>query len=80
MCRTRRRPALFAIATVTGTERDPQCRSPEAKIAALEDAGIAVVDSLPRSHSVGRWGARFDPLSLPLSSISSPFYGSGSGD
>ncbi|HHR3971501.1 TPA: acyl-CoA synthetase FdrA, partial [Salmonella enterica] len=38
---------LFAIATVTGTERDPQCRSQQ--IAALEDAGITVVDSLPEA-------------------------------
>lgn len=38
---------LFAIATVTGTERDPQCRSRQ--IAALEDAGITVVDSLPEA-------------------------------
>ncbi|MGU0016831.1 hypothetical protein ACVXG9_23730 [Escherichia coli] len=36
---------LYAIATVTGTERDPQCRSQQ--IATLEDAGIAVVSSLP---------------------------------
>ncbi|ENM2990797.1 acyl-CoA synthetase FdrA [Salmonella enterica] len=38
---------LFAIATVTGTERDPQCRSQQ--IAALEDVGITVVDSLPEA-------------------------------
>ena len=38
---------LFAIATVTGTERDPQCRS--LQIATLEDAGIAVVNSLPEA-------------------------------
>ncbi|HCB1914965.1 TPA: acyl-CoA synthetase FdrA [Citrobacter braakii] len=38
---------LFAIATVTGTERDPQCRS--LQIATLEDAGIAVVSSLPEA-------------------------------
>ncbi|HHZ6662392.1 TPA: acyl-CoA synthetase FdrA, partial [Escherichia coli] len=33
--------------TVTGTERDPQCRSQQ--IATLEDAGIAVVSSLPEA-------------------------------
>ncbi|WP_194205326.1 acyl-CoA synthetase FdrA [Superficieibacter sp. 1612_C1] len=38
---------LFAIATVTGTERDPQSRSRQ--IATLEDAGITVVDSLPEA-------------------------------
>nr|WP_318382604.1 acyl-CoA synthetase FdrA [uncultured Enterobacter sp.] len=38
---------LHIIATVTGTERDPQCRS--AQIALLEDAGIDVVDSLPEA-------------------------------
>lgn len=38
---------LYAIATVTGTERDPQCRSQQ--IATLEDAGIAVVSSLPEA-------------------------------
>ncbi|HAT2608499.1 TPA: acyl-CoA synthetase FdrA [Kluyvera intermedia] len=38
---------LIAIATVTGTERDPQCRS--AQIAALEDAGIVVVNTLPEA-------------------------------
>ena len=42
---------LYAIATVTGTERDPQCRSQQ--IATLEDAGIAVVSSLPESHLAG---------------------------
>lgn len=38
---------LHAIATVTGTERDPQCRS--AQIATLEDAGIVVVSTLPEA-------------------------------
>lgn len=38
---------LFAIATVTGTEQDPQCRS--IQIATLEDAGITVVSSLPEA-------------------------------
>lgn len=38
---------LCAIATVTGTERDPQSRSRQ--IATLEDAGITVVDSLPEA-------------------------------
>lgn len=38
---------LIAIATVTGTERDPQCRS--AQIATLEDAGIVVVNTLPEA-------------------------------
>lgn len=32
---------------MTGTERDPQCRSQQ--IATLEDAGIAVVSSLPEA-------------------------------
>lgn len=35
---------LHVIATVTGTETDPQCRSRQ--IAILEDAGIVVVDNL----------------------------------
>lgn len=38
---------LYAIATVTGTESDPQCRS--LQIAALEDAGILVVNTLPEA-------------------------------
>lgn len=38
---------LHVIATVTGTESDPQCRSRQ--ISVLEDAGIAVVDSLPEA-------------------------------
>ncbi|MCS2158030.1 acyl-CoA synthetase FdrA [Scandinavium sp. H11S7] len=38
---------LQVIATVTGTERDPQVRSMQ--IAILEDAGIAVVNSLPEA-------------------------------
>jgi FdrA protein len=38
---------LHVIATVTGTESDPQCRSRQ--IAELEDAGIVVVDSLPEA-------------------------------
>ncbi|MDI3359845.1 acyl-CoA synthetase FdrA [Lelliottia sp. V89_10] len=38
---------LFAIATVTGTELDPQCRS--IQIATLEDAGIMVVSTLPEA-------------------------------
>ena len=42
---------LYAIATVTGTERDPQCRSQQ--IATLEDAGIAVVSSLPEATFAG---------------------------
>lgn len=42
---------LYAIATVTGTERDPQCRSQQ--IATLEDAGIAVVSSLPEANCAG---------------------------
>lgn len=39
--------SLHVIATVTGTETDPQCRSRQ--IAVLEDAGIVVVDSLPEA-------------------------------
>lgn len=38
---------LHVIATVTGTENDPQCRSRQ--IAELEDAGVVVVDSLPEA-------------------------------
>jgi len=38
---------LQVIVTVTGTERDPQVRSMQ--IAILEDAGIAVVNSLPEA-------------------------------
>ncbi|PLL91012.1 acyl-CoA synthetase FdrA, partial [Klebsiella michiganensis] len=38
---------LHVIATVTGTESDPQGRSRQ--IAELEDAGIVVVDSLPEA-------------------------------
>ncbi|POP46864.1 acyl-CoA synthetase FdrA [Superficieibacter electus] len=38
---------LVAIATVTGTESDPQSRSQQ--IATLEDAGIVVVNSLPEA-------------------------------
>lgn len=38
---------LHIIATVTGTEQDPQCRSQQ--IATLEDAGILVVDTLPEA-------------------------------
>lgn len=41
------RHPLHVIATVTGTETDPQCRS--LQIAALEDAGVVVVDSLPEA-------------------------------
>ena len=41
------RHPLHIIATVTGTESDPQCRSRQ--IASLEDAGIVVVDSLPEA-------------------------------
>lgn len=44
--RERHQP-LFAIATVTGTEQDPQCRS--IQIATLEDAGITVVSTLPEA-------------------------------
>lgn len=51
--------ALYAIATVTGTERDPQCRSQQ--IATLEDAGIAVVSSLPEATLLA--AALIHPLS-----------------
>lgn len=51
---------LYAIATVTGTERDPQCRSQQ--IATLEDAGIAVVSSLPEATLL----AASDPLTAEL--------------
>lgn len=47
------------IATVTGTERDPQCRSQQ--IATLEDAGIAVVSSLPEATLLA--AALIHPLS-----------------
>ena len=50
---------LYAIATVTGTERDPQCRSQQ--IATLEDAGIAVVSSLPEATLLA--AALIHPLS-----------------
>ncbi len=65
---------LFAIATVTGTERDPQCRSQQ--IAALEDAGITVVDS-PEATLLAAELIR--PHSLPLIH-QLPVTGSGSGD
>ncbi|HCR3320765.1 acyl-CoA synthetase FdrA [Citrobacter freundii] len=58
---------LFAIATVTGTERDPQCRS--LQIATLEDAGIAVVSSLPEATLLA---AELIRPSQPLSHQSSP--------
>lgn len=38
---------LIAIATVTGSESDPQCRSKQ--IAALQSAGITVMDNLPEA-------------------------------
>ncbi len=38
---------LYAIATVTGTEHDPQCRSQQ--IATWKMPGIAVVSSLPEA-------------------------------
>ncbi|MSL25250.1 acyl-CoA synthetase FdrA [Escherichia coli] len=50
---------LYAIATVPGTERDPQCRSQQ--IATLEDAGIAVVSSLPEATLLA--AALIHPLS-----------------
>lgn len=58
---------LYAIATVTGTERDPQCRS--LQIATLEDAGIAVVSSLPE---VTLLAAELIRPSQPLSDKSTP--------
>ena len=58
---------LFAIATVTGTERDPQCRS--LQIATLEDAGIAVVSSLPEATLLA---AELIRPSRPLSHQSAP--------
>ncbi|HCL5489279.1 TPA: acyl-CoA synthetase FdrA [Citrobacter freundii] len=58
---------LFTIATVTGTERDPQCRS--LQIATLEDAGIAVVSSLPEATLLA---AELIRPSQPLSHQSSP--------
>jgi len=48
---------------VTGTERDPQCRSQQ--IATLEDAGIAVVSSLPEATLLA--AALIRPLSPALS-------------
>ena len=44
---------------MTGTERDPQCRSQQ--IATLEDAGIAVVSSLPEATLLS--AALIHPLS-----------------
>lgn len=38
---------LHIIATVTGTDSDPQCRSRQISI--LEDAGVMVVDTLPEA-------------------------------
>ncbi|MDU1874881.1 acyl-CoA synthetase FdrA [Citrobacter sp.] len=58
---------LYAIATVTGTERDPQCRS--LQIATLEDAGIAVVSSLPEATLLA---AELIRPSQPLSDKSAP--------
>ena len=58
---------LFAIATVTGTERDPQCRS--LQIATLEDAGIAVVNSLPEATLLA---AELVRPAQPLSHQSAP--------
>ncbi|KDF20901.1 protein fdrA [Citrobacter freundii MGH 56] len=58
---------LFAIATVTGTEGDPQCRS--LQIATLEDAGIAVVSSLPEATLLA---AELIRPSQPLSHQSAP--------
>lgn len=58
---------LYAIATVTGTERDPQCRS--LQIATLEDAGIAVVSSLPEATLLA---AELICPSQPLSDKSTP--------
>lgn len=58
---------LYAIATVTGTERDPQCRS--LQIATLEDAGIAVVNSLPEATLLA---AELIRPSQPLSDKSAP--------
>ncbi|WP_159567669.1 acyl-CoA synthetase FdrA [Budvicia diplopodorum] len=40
-------PEITVIATVTGTEQDPQCRSAQIKI--LEDAGIVVCKTLPQA-------------------------------
>ncbi|MDV7072011.1 acyl-CoA synthetase FdrA [Citrobacter werkmanii] len=59
--------SLYAIATVTGTERDPQCRS--LQIATLEDAGIAVVSSLPEATLLA---AELIRPSQPLSDKSTP--------
>lgn len=58
---------LIAIATVTGTEGDPQCRS--LQIATLEDAGIAVVSSLPEATLLA---AELIRPSQPLSHQSAP--------
>lgn len=66
---------LFAIATVTGTERDPQCRSQQ--IAALEDAGITVVDSLPEATLLA---AELIRPTLSSTHPSAPVTGSGGGD
>lgn len=67
---------LFAIATVTGTERDPQCRSQQ--IAAHRRCRHHGSGFSSRSHSVGR--GTDSTHSLFHSSISSPVTGSGSGD
>lgn len=40
-------PAIIIIATVTGTEQDPQCRSSQIKI--LQDANIVVCETLPQA-------------------------------
>ncbi|WP_428997229.1 hypothetical protein [Pseudomonas aeruginosa] len=60
LCRAFRQSTTVCIATVTGTERDPQCRSQQ--IATLEDAGIAVVSSLPEATLLA--AALIHPLSL----------------
>ena len=52
---------------MTGTERDPQCRS--LQIATLEDAGIAVVNSLPEATLLA---AELIRPSQPLSDKSAP--------
>ncbi len=59
---------LFAIATVTGTERDLSAASLQ-QIAALEDAGITVVDSLPEATC---WAAELIRPTLSSTHPSAP--------
>lgn len=64
---------LAVIATVTGTEQDPQQRS--AQIATLSEAGIAVMNSLPEAIELARYltapqpAAVNDPLPALLNGV-----------